>query len=121
MIISSNLKWNTHVSEIVKKSSKKLYFLTLLKRLGLQPNELMLFFVTCIRSLIDYACLVYHDSLPRFLLDDLEQIQKRAMQTVFPSLSYQKPLLEAGLPRLLTHRQQLTDKLFNQIKNDELT
>ena len=30
-----------------------------------------------------------------------------------------RPFLEAGFPTLLTHSQELTDKLFNQIKNDE--
>ena len=44
------------VHEIAKKSAKMLYFLTLLKRSRFPPNELILFFVTCIRSLIDYAC-----------------------------------------------------------------
>ena len=30
--ISNNLKWNIHVTEIVKKASKRIYFLTQLKR-----------------------------------------------------------------------------------------
>ncbi|CAB4035962.1 RNA-directed DNA polymerase from mobile element jockey, partial [Paramuricea clavata] len=30
--VSDNLKWNYYVSELVKKSSKRLYFLTQLKR-----------------------------------------------------------------------------------------
>ena len=75
-------------------------------------------FFTCV-PLGHIACPVYHDSLPRYLSDDLERIQKRTMRTVFLSLSYQEALLEAGLPTLLTRRQDLTDKLFNQIKNDE--
>ena len=30
--ITSNLSWNTHVSEMVEKASKRLYFLRQLKR-----------------------------------------------------------------------------------------
>ena len=58
--ISNNLKWNIHVTEIVKKASKRLYFLTQLKRSKVGSRELVQFFVTCIRSLIEYACPVYH-------------------------------------------------------------
>ena len=61
--VSDNLKWNYHVSELVKKSSKRLYFLTQLKRAKVGCLELVQFFKSCIRSLIEYACPVYHDMI----------------------------------------------------------
>ena len=54
--VSDNLKWNYHISELVKKSSKRLYFLTQLKRAKVGCLELVQFFKSCIRSLIEYAC-----------------------------------------------------------------
>ena len=41
LTLSSNLKWNNHVDEIVKKSHKHLYCLSQLKRSGLKPPELI--------------------------------------------------------------------------------
>ena len=118
--ISNNLKWNIHVTEIVKKASKRLYFLTQLKRSKVGSRELVQFFVTCIRSLIEYACPVYHDGLPDYLSNDLERIQKRAMHIIYPSLSYHAALLTTELVPLSQRRQQLTDKLFQQILNDKM-
>lgn len=38
--ISRNLTWNTHINEIVKKASKKLYFLIQLKRAKVARTDL---------------------------------------------------------------------------------
>ena len=46
--ISDDLSWNEHVREVVKKASKRLYFLVQLKRARLPTSELVLFYCTCI-------------------------------------------------------------------------
>ena len=48
MIISHDLKWNMHTSELSRKCSSRLYFLRQLKRSGVAPSELVLFYMTCI-------------------------------------------------------------------------
>lgn len=117
--VSNNLKWNVHINEIVKKASKRLYFLTQLKRSNVGCKELVQFFKSCIRSLIEYACPVYHDSLPEYLSKDLERIQKRAMRIIYPSIPYDEALTTAELVPLFQRRQEITDKLFQQILNDD--
>jgi len=52
------------------------------------PSELILFYVTCIRSILEYACPVFHRALPSYLSDDLERLQKLAMKVIYPLLSY---------------------------------
>ena len=89
LTLSSNLKWNNHVDEIVKKSHKRLYCLSQLKRSRLRTPELIQFYRTCIRPITEYPCPVFHDSLPAYLSKDIECIQRRAMRISFPSLSYQ--------------------------------
>ena len=69
--ISSDLKWNVHVLELVKKASCRLYFLRQLKRSQFIPEELVLFYITCIRSIHEYACPVFHRALPGYLSEDL--------------------------------------------------
>ena len=68
---------------------------------------------------MEYACPVFHDSLPVYLSNDLERIQKRAMRIIYPSTSYQEALTIAELVPFVVRRQQLTDKLFKQISNDK--
>ena len=118
LTLSSNLKWNNHVDEIVNKSRKRLYCLSQLKRSGLKPPELIQFYRTCIRPITEYASPVFHDCLPAYLSKDIESIQRRAMRISFPSLSYKEALDEAGLISLSVRRQSLTDKLFTKVTTD---
>ena len=59
LTIANDLTWNDHVTEITKKASKRLYFLTQLKRAGVPKQDLALFYVSCSRSVIDYAAPVF--------------------------------------------------------------
>ena len=75
MHISRDLKWNNHISEIVKKVSKRLYFLRQLKRAKIQPKDLLTFYLTCVQPVMEYAYPVFNDLLPIYLKEDLEKIQ----------------------------------------------
>jgi hypothetical protein len=68
---------------------------------------------------MEYACPVFHDSLPNYLCDDLEKLQKRALHIIFPTLPYAEALVEAGVDSLFNRTQILTTKLFNDIANGE--
>ncbi|XP_028414252.1 uncharacterized protein LOC114537310 [Dendronephthya gigantea] len=76
LTISDNLKWNKHIETVCKKISTRLYFLRQLKRAKLPSKDLLLFYVTCIRPVAEYACEVFHDSLTKYLSDDLERLQR---------------------------------------------
>ena len=116
--ISRDLKWNTHISVILKKSNKRLYFLSQLKRSNVGGKELVSFYRTCIRPVTEYACPAFHGSLPDYLVKDIERIQQRAMRIIFPALSYDEALSSAELVPLVVRTQQLTDKLFQEIISD---
>jgi hypothetical protein len=57
-----------------------------LKMSGLGITELIQFCCTCIRPITEYACPVFHDSIPAYLAQELESVQKRAMRIIFPFL-----------------------------------
>ena len=62
--------------EIPKKASKKLYFLVQLKRArGLPASDLVLFYLSCVRSTVDYAKSVFHHALPQYLNNELMLIK----------------------------------------------
>lgn len=118
MIISHDLKWNMHTSELSRKCSSRLYFLRQLKRSGVAPSELVLFYMTCIRPVLEYACPVFHRSIPTYISEDLERIQRRALGIIYPDLSYSVALETAGLPKLHERRGKISTDLFDEIVFD---
>jgi len=116
--VTDDLKWNAHVNNIVLKASKRLYLLRLLKRADLDVKSLIQFYCTCIRSILEYACQTFHSSLPQYLSDDIERIQKRALRIIFPDLHYNEALESAQLTTLCARREELCVKLFSSIEED---
>ena len=115
---SNDLKWNVHVLELVKKASCRLYFLRQLKRSQIMPAELILFYITCIRSILEYACPVFHRALPGYLSEDLERLQKRALRIIYSGMSYNQALEFSGLATLFKRREEISSKLFNEVVGD---
>ena len=75
----------------------------------------MLFDTTYITLLTEYVCQVYHNSLPNYLRDDLEQLQKHAMRIIFGDVCYSKSLERAQLPTLFNRQKKLTTQYFEKI------
>ena len=113
MIITSDLSWNEHINEFVKKASKRLYFLVQLKRAKLPRRDLVLFYATCIRSILVYAAPVFSYALPKYLQCELERVQKRSLSIICPSLTYDDALYEAGIPTIISYCEDICDKDFN--------
>ena len=63
LTVSNNLKWNNHIEQIISKARKRLYFLSQLKRARVGTKELVLFFTTCIRPILEYASPVFNNGL----------------------------------------------------------
>jgi len=80
--VSSDLKWNTRVEDISAKDASCLYFLKQLKRAGAGLSDLLNFFCTVIRPVMDCASPVWHSSLIIAQTKVLEYLQKRAMNII---------------------------------------
>ena len=63
----------------------------------------------------EYAC---HNGLPKYLSEDLENIQCRALRIIFPALGYQEALKECNIATLYQRRQLMTERLFSEIKDN---
>ena len=83
----------------------------------LMSQELLLFYLTCTRPVTEYACSVYHHSLPQYLSFDLDGCQRRALCIIYPDCSYVVALAMTGHGLLALHerRELLINKLFNPI------
>ena len=72
-VIGTYCKCQPNIEEAVKNSSKRLNFLVQLKLAKLPPTDLILFYNTCVRSVIDYVQ-VFYNNLPRYLINELVRI-----------------------------------------------
>ena len=117
--LSSDLSWNIHVSNISAKASKRLYALRILKRHGVPVKNLISIFCSFIRPVLEYACQVWHSSLPLMLSDQIEHIQKRALKIVFPHHSYAEALDKAKLKTLQERREIQCLSLYQSILKDD--
>ena len=113
--ISDTLRWNEHVREIVSKASKCLYILRVLKRSGIPPEDLINIFYALVRSVLEYACVTWSTSLPIYLKDKIERVQKRALRILFPALSYRDAIVAANSTRLNVRRDELCKKVWDGI------
>ena len=76
--VQSNLKWDSHVSGLLKRCNKKLYMLRCLKRYKLPLCDMITVYSGYIRPILDYGVPVFNGSLTKVNSRLLESVQKRA-------------------------------------------
>lgn len=113
--IDSHLRWNDNVDAIVKKASKRLHILRVLRRSGIPPVDLLVIYNSLVRSVLEYACAVWHTSLPQYLSNKIELVQKRAFRILHPSTHYVDALDAFGCSRLDQRRQEICINTFQKI------
>jgi hypothetical protein len=117
VIINNTLTWNDHVEYICSKASKRLYFLRLLKRANIPPLDIVHVYCSTIRSLLEYACEVWHPGLSKQQCSKIEMIQKRAFKIAFPEFSYNDALLKSNIQTLNDRRRDRCETFFKNISN----
>ena len=115
VMISSDFQWNNHIVDCIKKENKRLYFIVPLKRARVPLNDIVNFYCTTIRPVLEYCAPVFHHALPAYLNEDIERIQKRALSIISPTMSYRECLDSLGLPTLYVRCKGLCRKLFDSI------
>ena len=86
--IDSRLTFNVHIQKTTSKCSSRLYFMRLLRRMGLSNDGLLTFYKANIRSVLTYACPAWKPLLSKLNCDRLEQIQRSATRIILPELPY---------------------------------
>ena len=66
LVIQNNLTWNNHIESTVTKASKRLHILRVLRRGGVEINDLIAIYIALVRSLLEYSCVVWHHALPSY-------------------------------------------------------
>ena len=119
VIFSSDLSWGPHVSYLLGKVSKRYYLIFQLARLGVAQHDITLIYCAIIRSILEYACAVWHSGLTTTQSNDIERVQKRCLRIIYPDLSYRDALFISGLDRLCVRRENIVRDMFKDIQQPE--
>ena len=119
--VDDNLKWNTNTNHIVRKAVNRLQLLKVLRSYGapdlmalMTYKDLMAFYTSVIRSVLEYRAQVWHGSLTGEQCYDIERIQKRALRMIYPRITYNKALTRCGIKTLESRRKT---KCVNLVKD----
>ena len=109
--MDSKLTWKNHISEITAKCEKSINVLRVFSSLkwGADPDISLLFYRSCIRSSIDYACLAYGNASDS-LLKRLDVIHHKCLRLCVGLLNdtpINALLSEAAEPPLKIRRKRL--------------
>ena len=113
--MNDNLNWETNTEYIIKKATKRLYFLKVLKSYGAPKNDLKTFYRCVIRSTLEYGAQVWNGNLTQAQWSDIERVQKRALRIIVPEHEHNLALQECGLKTLQQRRDDLCVRLIEQM------
>ncbi len=79
VIFNSKLTWDDHVAYIVGKASKRIFSIRQLMRAGVKTCDVIVVYCSVVRSVLEYACEVWHPGLTNAQSDVLEAVQRRCL------------------------------------------
>ena len=82
VIISNDLKWRKNTTFMVSKARQKLWILQRAMPLNFSVMELFDIYTKEVRSILEYAVPVWHSSLSRKDITDIEAVQKFAFRII---------------------------------------
>jgi len=111
--VTDDLRWGEHVSTICSKAAQRLHFLKQLKRAAMSTSDLVYYYQSVIRPVVEYACVVWATSITKNQSDLIERIQRRAAKIIF---GHEVDALKSlALPSLHDRREQLTKQFFTSL------
>ena len=81
-----------------------------------ETRSIALFYVSCVRSVIDYSTPVFFNGLPQYLKKELVRLEKRAISIITSGKC--NSAIEVGLTPILEHYCALCSTLFDSIVSD---
>ena len=76
-------------------------------------SDLVLFYTTCVRSILTYALPVFHHALVKY--------QKRALAIICPNIAYNNALDFLGSPKITTYNEAICDTVKPQLSGPPLS
>jgi len=83
-----------------------------LSKAGVPACDIVYIYCSVGRSVLEYACAVWHLRLSNKLSKDIERVQKCCLKIIYPKLSYSEALEKSGLVHLDIHHEDITQENF---------
>ena len=117
--IEAKLKWDEHVSEVVRQCNRKLYMFRTIKKYGLNLHDLKTVYIGYIRPILEYCAPVFNSGLTQSHVKRLEQIQKRVFRIMLGHdyISYQDACQLLDLPTLECRRKKICEDFAKSLIN----
>ena len=117
VILTDDLKWKEHIAYIYEKACKRLYSLRVLRKAGVEINNMLKAYFAIIRPVFEYAVPVWQ-AIPDYLSEKIESVQKRALKIIKPGEeSYDELLMLLNVEKLKTRRQKLCKQYMGKVKS----
>ena len=107
--ISEDLDWELNTSELCKKAYSRISLLCKLKYVGMSTQDLLKTYISFIRCLLEYACVVWHSTLTVNQTCALERVQKTCLRVILGRdyEGYESALEVSNLETLEVRREKL--------------
>jgi len=117
--VDRNLNFIQHVDNTVLKCGRKLYWLRVLKKHGLDAHALKTLYISKIRSVLTYAAPAWYNYLSKFQKDRIERIQKLAIKLILPNEEYTTGLITLCIPTVDEFIKKLQLRIFKEAKSNK--
>ena len=109
VIISDDLKWDKNTEYLIKKANSRMQLLRKVVEFSKSKEEKKNIYVLYVRSILEQSCVVWHSSLTQENSNDLERVQKAAVQIILgvKNVDYQEALIKIDLDTLENRREEL--------------
>ena len=108
-IITNDLKWNKNTQKLVKDANSKIRMLHIASKFMNNKEDLLHIYKTFIRSRLEFSCTVWHSSLSKNNVTDIERVQKSAVRLILKDKynDYKTALKLLNLESLFERRERL--------------
>ena len=112
-----------HIRHTCAKFRSGLWSLRKLKHIGMGEDDLMKIYKSTLRSVVEFASVVYGPMLTSAMETDIESLQLRATKIIFgPYVSYRTVLEETELETLTSRREKSIEKFAKKtLKNERFS
>ena len=112
VIITSDLKWHKNTEHITKKAYSRLWLIKRLKQMGASRSALIDIYTKHVRSVLEFAAVVWNSSLTQEIIITIERVQKSAFSVILGSKynSYEEACTILKMESLSKRREALSLK-----------
>ena len=122
-ILSDDLKWDSNTAALVKKANARMKLLRKVQDFDAPVEDLKEIYILFIRSILEQSAPVWNSSITADNSNDLERIQKSAVQIILKDnfQGYKRGLAQLGIEILEERRRELCLNFANKcVKNTKL-